>query len=74
MSHANRAYRCRSCEQLLPFDHHAQVSDACQHRCQGRCDWEEVGHTTAPLLAAAALEGPVGPDGLPRRDPARETA
>ncbi|MGH8899910.1 MAG: hypothetical protein ACRDZ4_23455 [Egibacteraceae bacterium] len=51
----------------------AQVSDSCQHRCQGRCDWEEVGPTTAALLAAAALEGPVGPDGLPRREPARET-
>lgn len=58
-------YRCASCSQLLPFDDGPRVPDACLRRCQGRCDWRAVGPTDPVVRARAALDGPVGPDGLP---------
>jgi len=67
MTDANTTYRCRACGQLLPFDDHGCVPEACQRRCQGRCDWDLVGATTQGLIAAASHHGPVGPDGLPER-------
>ena len=65
MVEPSTTYRCRSCGQLLPFDDHVRVPDACLRRCEGRCDWERIGPTTAAVRTAAALEGPVGADGLP---------
>ncbi|MDP8977330.1 MAG: hypothetical protein M3N17_01895 [Actinomycetota bacterium] len=58
-------YRCAGCGQLLPFDGDVRVPDACLRRCQGRCDWREIGPTHPAVRARAALEGPPGPDGLP---------
>jgi hypothetical protein len=58
-------YRCRSCAQLLPFDAATRVPPACLRRCQGACDWEPVGPTDPAVRRRAAVEGPVGADGLP---------
>jgi hypothetical protein len=62
---ANTTYRCAHCTQLLPFDAHLRVPDACLRRCQGGCDWREVGPTDPAVRAAASLDGDLGPDGLP---------
>ena len=59
-------YRCRSCTQLLPFDAHTRVPEACLRRCRSRCDWVEVGPTDPGVRARAERDGPPGPDGLPR--------
>lgn len=67
-------YRCRHCTQLLPFDEQRRVPDACLRRCQGGCDWEEVGPTEPAFRARAALDGPPGPDGLPDPDDAQRPA
>jgi hypothetical protein len=58
-------YRCRACTQLLPFDATTRVPTACLRRCQGRCDWVEVGPTLPEVRKRAEREGPPGPDGLP---------
>lgn len=58
-------YRCRSCTQLLPFDDRPRVPDACLRRCEGRCDWEEVGPTDPETWRRAGFDGPLGPGGLP---------
>ncbi len=65
MVHASTTYRCQHCTQLLPFNEHTRVPEACLRRCQGGCDWREVGPTDPAVLARASLDGPVGKDGLP---------
>ncbi|GEM_PF-2977473 len=70
MVEANTTYRCHHCEQLLPFDHLVRVPSACLRRCQGGCDWHRVGPTDPAVRAHAALDAPVGPDGLPDPDEA----
>jgi hypothetical protein len=62
---ASTTYRCRSCGQLLPFNEHIRVPDACLRRCQGACDWVAVGPTDPTVRAAASVDGQVGADGLP---------
>jgi hypothetical protein len=68
MIEPNATYRCRSCTQLLPFDLEVRVPTACLRRCQSACDWVLVGPTDPAVRAAASLDGPVGPDGLPVTD------
>jgi hypothetical protein len=58
-------YRCAHCTQLVPFDGATRVPDAVLRRCQGGCDWREMGPTAPEVWEAAAADGPVGPDGLP---------
>lgn len=65
MVDADTTYRCLSCGQLLPFDAQVRVPPACLRRCQGRCDWELVGPTSAAVRARASIDGPLGTDGLP---------
>lgn len=61
-------YRCSHCTQRVPFNERLRVPEACLRRCQGHCDWVEWGPTTPEILERAALEGPVGEDGLPRAE------
>ena len=68
MVRASTTYRCRSCTQLLPFDAAVRVPPACLRRCEGRCDWVEVGPTDPAVRTAASLDGPLGEDGLPVAD------
>ncbi len=65
MVEANTTYRCGCCGQLLPFNAHRRVPDACLRRCRSGCDWHPVGPTTAEVYEAASVDGPVGEDGLP---------
>jgi hypothetical protein len=58
-------YRCAHCTQLLPFDERVRVPDACLRRCEGQCDWEEVGPTDPEVRRHASADGELGPDGLP---------
>lgn len=62
---ASTTFRCDGCGQLLPFDRNGRVPDACLRRCQGRCDWHAVGPTDPDVRARAALDGPIGTNGLP---------
>jgi hypothetical protein len=59
-------YRCAHCTQLLPFDADIRVPDACLRRCEGQCDWEEIGPTDPEVRRRAAVDGALGDDGLPR--------
>lgn len=68
MVRANTTYRCAGCGQLLPFDASVRVPQACLRRCEGRCDWEEVGPTDPAVWARACMDGRLGPDGLPDID------
>lgn len=62
---AGRTYRCAHCTQLVPFNALTRVPDAVLRRCQGGCDWHDVGPTETAVWARAAADGPLGPDGLP---------
>lgn len=62
----NTTYRCAHCAQLLPFDERTRVPQACLRRCQGGCDWYEVGPTDPAVREAASRDGDLGPDGLPQ--------
>lgn len=64
----NTTYRCRHCTQLLPFNALVRVPPACLRRCEGRCDWHEVGPTDPAVYARASMDGAVGADGLPAAD------
>ncbi len=66
MARANTTYRCHSCTQMLPFVERVRVPEACLRRCQGRCDWVEVGPTDPAIRIRASLDGPLDADGLPR--------
>ncbi|MBA2528689.1 MAG: hypothetical protein H0V19_01785 [Euzebyales bacterium] len=68
MVRASTTYRCRHCTQLLPFDALVRVPEACLRRCQGGCDWVEVGPTDPAVRSRASLDGPLGNDGLPAAD------
>lgn len=68
MVEASTTYRCGGCGQLLPFDVHVRVPTACLRRCEGRCAWTAVGPTEPAVRAAASLDGPLGPDGLPEME------
>jgi hypothetical protein len=65
----NTTYRCAHCGQLLPFDAHTRVPEACLRRCRGGCDWHVVGPTDPRTSEAASRDGAVGPDGLPPAGP-----
>ncbi len=62
---ANTTYRCTHCTQLLPFDERVRVPEACLRRCQGGCDWREVGPTDPFVRMRASLDGDLDIDGLP---------
>ena len=63
---AGLTFRCAGCTQLLPFDASGRVPPAVLRRCQGHCDWNAVGATDPATRARAAVDGELGPDGLPR--------
>jgi hypothetical protein len=70
MARPSTTYRCNHCTQLLPFDEATRVPDACLRRCEGQCDWDEVGPTDPAVRRRAAVDGELGDDGLPLWDAA----